>query len=315
MKDAIVTVFGAGGFIGRYAVQELFAGGEGPRVRITQRNPRAALFLRPLGALGQSQFLAADIRNRASVERAVAGASAVVNLVGVLKGDFQGLHVDGPRNVAEAAAAAGVTTLVHVSALGADPDTPSRYGRSKAYGEEAVRAAFPGATILRPSVVFGREDGFTNRFAGMLGFPVAPVVRAAVKFQPVFVADLAQAIGRAVSDPLAHAGKTYEIGGPERISMRDLLQRLAEWTGRKPRFLELPDAAGSMIARAGGWAPGAPITWDQWLMLQHDNVVSGRAPGLEAFGIDPTPLAAVAPGWLVRFRRHGRFGGVKTVES
>lgn len=315
MRDAIVTVFGGGGFVGRYAVQELLAGGEGFRVRIAQRNPKAAWYLKPLGGLGQTQFLAADIRNKASVERAVAGADAVINLVGVLKGDFHGFHVAGARNVAEAAAAAGVKSLVHVSAIGADSGSPSKYGRSKAFGEEAVRATFPDAIILRPSIVFGREDGFTNRFAGMLGLPIVPVVRAATRFQPVFVSDLAQAICRAVAEPLAHAGKTYEIGGPDRISMRDLLGRLAEWTAHKPHFVELPDAVAGAVARFGGWAPGAPITWDQWLMLQRDNVASDGMPGLEAFGIAPTPMAAVAPGWLVRYRRQGRFGGVKTAQS
>lgn len=316
MKDAVVTVFGGGGFIGRYAVQDLLAGGEGFRVRIAQRDPKAAWFLRPLGALGQTQFLAADIRRKETVARAVAGAHAVVNLVGVLAGDFEGFHVDGARNIAEAAAEAGVQTLVHVSAIGADPDSPSRYGRSKGLGEVAVRAAFPAATILRPSIVAGREDGFTNRFAQMIRwFPVVPVVRGGVKFQPVFVADLAQAIAQAVSEPGRHAGQTYEIGGPEQISMAELLRRLAAWTGRTPHFVDLPDGAAAAMARIGGWAPGAPITWDQWLMLQRDNVVAPGAVGLEAFGITPMPLATVAPDWLVQYRRHGRFGGVKTVQS
>jgi NADH dehydrogenase len=314
MKDAIVTVFGGGGFVGRYAVQELLAGGEGFRVRIAQREPRDAWFLKPLGSLGQTQFLAADVCNRPSVERAVAGAGAVLNLVGSFD-NMNAVQAEGARIVAEAAAAAGVTTLVHVSAIGADPDSPSAYGRSKGEGERAVRSAFPNATILRPSIVFGREDGFTNRFARMLKLPVVPVVRGGTRFQPVFVADLAKAIEQAICDPKTHAGQTYEIGGPEAIAMRDLLGRLAEWTGQKPHFIDMPDAVAGMMARMTGWAPGAPITWDQWLMLQQDNVASGALPGLEAFGITPTPLAAVAPGWLVQYRRQGRFGGVKTVES
>jgi uncharacterized protein YbjT (DUF2867 family) len=314
MKDAIVTVFGGGGFIGRYVVQELLAGGEGYRVRLAQRDPRRAWFLRPLGALGQTQFLAADIRKPATIERAVAGANAVVNLVGSFA-DMEAVQALGAAQVAEAAAAAGVRTLVHVSAIGADPDSPSRYGRSKGLGEKAVRKAFPAATILRPSIVFGREDAFTNRFAGMMKLPVVPVVRGRTRFQPVFVADLAKAIASAVNDPGTHAGKIYEIGGPEQIAMRDLLERLAGWTGRKPHFVDVPDAVASVMARLTGWAPGAPITWDQWLMLQQDNVVAPGAEGLDAFGITPTPLAAVAPSWLVRFRKQGRFGGVKTVES
>lgn len=312
MQDAIVTVFGGGGFVGRYVVQELF--NAGARVRIVQRNPKAAFFLR-LGRIGRIQFVAADVRNKKSVERAVAGSDAVVNLVGVLKGDFKGLHVDGARNIAEAARAAGVRTLVHVSAIGADPASDSRYGRSKGEGEAAVRAAFPDATIVRPSLVFGREDDFTNRFAQMIKWPVVPVVRGQTRFQPVFVADLAQAIAKAVAAPQTHGGKTYEIVGPEPMTMAGILQRLAEWTGRSPHFVTMPDAIAAGIARFSGWAPGAPITWDQWLMLQRDNVPAAGAEGLSAFGIAPTPMAAVAPGWLVQYRKHGRFGAVRIMES
>jgi NADH dehydrogenase len=309
MQDAIVTVFGGGGFIGRYVVQQLFDAGA--RVRVVQRNPKAAFFLR-LGRIGRVQFVAADVRNKDSVARAVAGSDAVVNLVGTF-GDMARVQADGAANVAQAAAAAGVKTLVHVSAIGADASAESRYARSKGEGEAAVRAAFPQATILRPSIVFGREDQFTNRFARMLGLPVVPVVRGGTKFQPVFVADLAQAVVQSLADPGRHAGKTYEIAGPEQIGMTELLQRLAHWTGRSPQLVPLPDAIAAMMARGTGWLPGAPITWDQWLMLQHDNVAG--APGLEAFGIRPTPLAAVAPDWLVQYRKHGRFGSVKTVEG
>ena len=309
MKDALVTVFGGGGFVGRYVVQQLFDAGA--RVRIAQRHPKAAFFLR-LGRIGRIQFLAADVRRRDSIARAVAGSDAVINLVGAF-GQMEAVQAQGAKIVAEAAAAAGVGTLVHVSAIGADPESPSRYGASKGRGEEAVRAAFPGATILRPSIVFGREDQFTNRFARMLKLPVVPVVRGGTKFQPVFVADLASAIVGAAADPQRHGGKTYEIAGPEAFGMAELLRRLAHWTGRSPHFVDLPDAAAAAMARLGGWAPGAPLTWDQWLMLQQDNVASAGAEGLEAFGIRPTPLAAVAPGWLVQYRKQGRFGGIKTV--
>ena len=228
MNDAIVTVLGGGGFIGRYVVQQLF--NAGARVRIVQRNPKAAFFLR-LGRIGRIQFLAADVRRKDTVARASAGADAVINLVGAFS-DFEAVQTEGARNVAEAAAAAGVRALVHISAIGADPDSPSRYGASKGRGEQAVRAAFPDATILRPSIVFGREDRFTNRFAQMLRFPVVPVVRGGTKFQPVFVADLAQAIAQAAADRETHGGKTYEIAGPERIAMGELLHRLAGWTDR-----------------------------------------------------------------------------------
>lgn len=310
MENAIVTVFGGGGFVGRHVVQALFEAGA--RVRIVQRDPKAAYFLRR-GRIGQIQFVAADIRDKAGVARALSGSDAVVNLVGAFA-DMEAVQAQGARHVAEAAAAAGVKTLVHVSAIGADPDSPSRYAASKGRGEAAVRAAFPDAVILRPAIVFGREDGFTNRFARMLRLPVVPVLRAGAQFQPVFVGDLADAVARAVGDPLAHGGKTYEIAGPERIAMGDLIQRIARWTGNVPHLLNVPDAVAAPLARLTGWAPGAPITWDQWQMLQHDTVASGRAPGLDALGIAATPIGAVAPAWLVQYRKQGRFGGVKTAQ-
>ena len=304
--DRLVTVFGGGGFIGRYVAQALYK--SGARVRIAQRDPKQAWFLKPLGGLGQTQFVAADIRNKDQVARAIQGSDAVVNLVGILKGNFKAFHIDGPRNIAEAAAAAGVKALVHISAIGADTDSPSDYGRSKGYGEEAVRAAFPNATILRPSIVFGREDNFINRFARMARLaPVLPVVKGDVKLQPVYVGDVAKAVCMAATDPRAHSGKTYELGGPQTLTMHDLNAFICEKTGRNRLIVDVPDAVAAALARAGGWLPGAPITWDQWLMLQRDNVVAPDAEGLKALGITPTPLAAVTDGWLTAYRRHGRF--------
>ena len=304
--DRVVTLFGGGGFVGRYVAQALYK--TGARVRIAQRNPRSAFFLKPLGALGQTQFIAADLRDARQVAEAVNGAHAVVNLVGVLKGDFQGLHVTGAENVARAAAAAGASSLVQISAIGADPESPSRYGSSKGEGEEAARAAFPGATIMRPSIVFGREDNFVNRFAGMARLlPVLPVVRGEARFQPVYAADVGRAITAAALDPVTHAGKTYELGGPEVISMRELNEWINRATGHNRAILDIPDPVGRLMARATGWLPGAPITWDQWLMLQKDSVVSDGASGLGAFGIAPTPLSAVSEGWLTSYRRQGRF--------
>lgn len=304
--DRVVTLFGGGGFLGRYVAQAIYK--TGARVRIAERNPRDAFFLKPLGALGQTQFVRADITNPRQVEAAVQGSYAVVNLVGILKGNFRAIHVDGARNVAEAAAAAGAEALVHVSALGADPDSLSAYGQSKGQGEEAVRAAFPSATILRPSVVFGREDNFINRFAAMARlFPVLPVMRGQAKFQPVYAADVGRAVAAAMLEPEIHGGKTYELGGPQVMSMRDIYEWIGTATGHKRSLIDVPDPIGSLIARSTGWLPGAPITHDQWLMLQKDNVVSEGAAGLEAFGISPTPLAAVSEGWLTSYRRHGRF--------
>lgn len=304
--DQLVTLFGGGGFLGRYVAQALYKAGA--RVRIAQPDPRKAWFLKPLGGLGQTQFVRADIKEPDQVARAVEGADAVVNLVGILKGNFLAVHVDGARHVAETAKAAGAASLVHISALGADADSPSRYGRSKGKGEEAVRTAFPAATIMRPSVVFGREDNFVNRFAGLARLlPALPVIKGDAKFQPVYAADVGRAVAAAALDPARHGGKTYELGGPQVISMRELNQWICDRTGRNRHLIDIPDAVGAALAKFTGWLPGAPIIRDQWLMLQRDNVVGARAKGFEDFGIEPTPLAAVADGWLTSYRRHGRF--------
>jgi NADH dehydrogenase len=305
-RDRVVTLFGGGGFLGRYTAQALFK--TGARVRVAQRNPRQANFLHPLAAVGQMHLVPVDIRDRDRVRAVVRGSDAVINLVGILKGDFHSVHVDGARNVAEAAAEAGASALVHVSAIGADPESESAYGRSKGEGEAAVRAAFPGATVMRPSVLFGREDNFVNRFAGLARLaPALPVVSGKTKLQPVYAADVGRAITAAALDPRRHGGKTYELGGPQVLSMRELMEWVCETTGRGRPLLDIPDPVGRLIARMTGWLPGAPITWDQWLMLRRDNVVAPGAEGLEAFGLSKTPLAAVSEGWLTSYRRHGRF--------
>jgi len=302
----LVTLFGGGGFLGRYVAQALLQ--RGARVRLVARDAKHAFFVKPQGGLGQTQFIAADITKRATVERAVQGSDAVINLVGLLAGNLQAVHVDGARNVAEAARAAGAETLVQVSAIGADTGSASLYGRTKAEGEVAVRTAFSTATIVRPSIVFGAEDAFVNRFARMIeAAPAVPILRAGTRFQPVFVADVAKAIAAAALDGRSYAGRTFELGGPEVITMGDLIRRIATMIGRTPTFLELPDSLGGLIARFG-FLPGAPITQDQWQMLQHDNVVTPGAEGLSALGVQPTPLDSVAPTWLVRYRRSGRFG-------
>jgi uncharacterized protein YbjT (DUF2867 family) len=302
--DRLVTLFGGGGFVGRYVAQALFKAGA--RVRIAEREPKRAYFLKTLCGLGQIQFVRADVADGGQVAAAVAGADAVVNLVGILKGDFHKVHVEGARNVAEAAAAAGVPALVHVSAIGADPDAASAYGRSKGEGEAAVRDAFPSATIVRPSIAFGLEDDFVNRFARMAQLlPVLPVMRGSWRLQPVYVADLGKAIALAALDPGSHAGRTYELGGPQVLTLRELNQSICREIGRNRALVEIPDPIAGLLARLTGWLPGAPITRDQWLMLQRDNVASG--PGFETFGLRPTPLAAIAEGWLTLYRRHGRF--------
>jgi NADH dehydrogenase len=311
MKNRLVCVIGGSGFLGRYVVQALLQ--EGVRIRVVARDGRDGWFLKTQGGLGQIQFASGDVRKIDSLTRAVAGADAVVNLVGILKGDFQAFHVDGARNVARAAAGAGVQALVHVSAIGADPESPSAYGRSKGEGEAAVRAEFPSATILRPSIVFGREDQFVNRFADLIRMlPVVPVIRGTVKFQPVYVGDVAKAVVAAVAGALSpahlYAGKAYDLGGPEVLSMANLNRWIAVAIGRNVPLFELPDALSHLMVKTIGSLPGAPMTKDQWLMLQSDNVVAG-ANGLQEMGIAPTPLEAVADGWLVQYRRHGRFAG------
>jgi uncharacterized protein YbjT (DUF2867 family) len=304
--DRLVTLFGGGGFLGRYVAQALF--NTGARVRIVQRNPSTAVFLKPLAALGQIQLVAGDIRDAARVRAAAEGSDAVVNLVGILKGRFHDIHVSGARNVAEAAAGAGAKALVHLSAIGADPDAASAYLASKGEGEAAARAAFPGATILRPSLVFGREDNFVNRFAGLARIsPVLPVVRGPMKIQPVYAADAGRAVAMAALDPGTRGGKTYELGGPQVLTMRELMEWVCRTTERDRPLVDLPDPIARLLARAFGWIPGAPLTWDQWLLLQKDSVVSPGAAGLEAFGIPKTPMIAVAEGWLTAYRRHGRF--------
>jgi uncharacterized protein YbjT (DUF2867 family) len=302
MQGELVTIFGGGGFLGRYVAQALLA--KGLRVRVACRNPAGAMHIKPLGNLGQVQLIAADVRKPASVARAVSDADAVVNLVGSFT-NMNAVQNLGAGNVAKAAADAGVNALVHISAIGANPDSEAEYGRSKAAGEAAVRTAFPSATILRPSIVFGREDQFINRFAGLIRMlPIVPVIGAGTRFQPVYVGDVAKAVAMALDGP---PGETFELGGPDIYSMLELNRWIAKAIGRDPAFIEVPDIAARLLAQGTGWLPGAPITMDQYKMLGSDNVVTG-SDGLASLGIVPTPLDVVADDWLDIYRRHGRFG-------
>lgn len=306
LNGKLVTLFGGGGFVGRYIAQLLLA--DGARLRVAEREPKSAYAIRALGSLGQVQFVPADITKPHTVAAACVGADIVINLVGTLDGDFEAVHVKGAENVAKAAKAAGADRLVHFSALGAALDSPSAYGRTKAEGEAAVRKAFPEATILRPSFIFGQEDKFTNRFAEYFrGLNLMPIIMGGTKMQPVYVEDVARAAHASVIDPDNAAGNTYELGGPEITSMRGLLF----WIGRASQQtvypLTIPDSISGLLAKATGWLPGAPITYDQWLMLQKDNVVSEGAKTLTNFGLTPTPLSAVADSWMVQYRPYGRF--------
>jgi NADH dehydrogenase len=302
----MVTVFGGSGFIGRYVCEFLLRAGA--RVRVATRDPRGSYFIQPLGQVGQFGFVKANITDAGEVAHAVNGVTSVVNLVGVFGRKAQAVNADGAGHVAEAARKAGAKALVHISAIGADAQSQSNYGRTKSEGEAAVRKAFKTATIVRPSLVFGPEDSLTNRFAGLAHLPFLPVIAANTKFQPVYVRDIAKAIARAALDPQRHAGKTYEIGGPEPMSMVRLHRAILELTGQTSEIVQMPDLFAATLSRLG-WLPGAPLTRDQWLMLQRDNVPSGKLPGLDAFGIEPTPLAAVGYEWLGRFHRGGKFAG------
>jgi NADH dehydrogenase len=268
------------------------------------RNAQSANHIKPLGNLGQVQLMEADIRKPASVARAVADADAVINLVGSFA-DMNAVQNIGAGIVARVAADAGVKAFVHMSAIGADAHSDAEYGQSKAGGEAAVHAAFPSAVILRPSIVFGREDQFINRFAGLIRMlPVVPVIGAATRFQPVFVGDVAKAVAAAL---VQQDGRVLELGGPEIFSMMELNQWIAKAIGRTPVFVEVPDIAAKMLAKGTGWMPGAPITEDQYKMLGSDNVVTGT-DGLAAYAIVPTPIDVIAADWLDIYRKHGRFG-------
>lgn len=304
-NEELVTVFGGDGFIGRYVCEALFKAGV--RVRVASRDPRNSYFIQPLAPVGQFGFVKADITNRDAVRAALEGATATVNLCGVFGKNMHAVHVDGARNVAEASRDFGLDALVHISAIGVSVESPSAYGQTKAEGEEAVREAFPGASIVRPSLVFGAEDDLTNRFAAMAKLPLVPVIAARRKFQPVYVRDAGKAIAVAALDPSRFGGAMYEIAGPQVLTMRELIGAIAELAGQTPDLVAVPDFAASFLSKLDR-LPGAPLTRDQWLMLQRDNLPSDAVPGLEAFGIRPTPLAAVAGEWLERFRGN-RFTG------
>ena len=303
----IATVFGGSGFIGRYVVKRLARAGHTVRVAVT--DPGGARFLQTQGKVGQIVPLAAGVTNEEAVARAVAGADLVVNLVGILferrAGDFQRLHAEGAGRVARLSAAAGVARLVHVSAIGADPASPSAYGRTKGEGEAAVRAAFPSATILRPSIVFGPEDGFFNRFAGLSRMlPFMPVIAGDTRFQPVYVGDVADAVLAAAERDDA-PGRTYELAGPRSHTFRELLRYVLEVTGRRRPLVDVPMGLARIQARLGEFLPNPPLTRDQLLMLQRDNVAAPGAPGLTDLGIQSKALEAVVPSYLTRFRSGG----------
>jgi NADH dehydrogenase len=311
MADGLVTIFGGSGFLGRYLVKRVAAVGR--PVRVAVRDPEAALFLKPMGAVGQIELVAANVRDDTSVAGAVRGATAVVSLVGILaehgKQTFAAAHADGPARIARAAKAAGAERMVLVSALGADISAKSRYARTKAAGEGLVRGAFPAATIVRPSVVFGDEDGFLNRFGAVAKMSPALFVFGGgegPRFQPVYVGDVAEALFRILQRPET-AGQTFELGGPEAFSWRALLQMALRETGRRRAIVPLAWPLVSLMAVTGSIVPlpkPLRITRDQVRLLRRDNVLSGHQRGLRDLGIAPMPIATLAPAILSRYRRN-----------
>jgi NADH dehydrogenase len=304
----VATVFGGSGFLGRYVVKRLAR--LGYTVRVAVRDTEAAIFLRPMGAVGQIVPLFAPTGEEAAVARAVEGADVVVNLTGILaearKGDFFRIHAEGAARIARLSASSVARHLVHVSAIGADAGSDSLYAQSKAKGEEAVRAVFPRAVILRPSVVFGPEDAFFNRFAAMAQVsPVIPIVAGESKFQPVYVADVADAVIAGVSRAGA-AGKLFELGGPDVMSFRALIAYMLQVIGRPRRVLDLPLGLARVQASVLERLPGKLLTNDQIKLLRCDNVVAPGAFDLALLGIVATPMDMIVPDYLVRFRPGGK---------
>jgi uncharacterized protein YbjT (DUF2867 family) len=318
-SDRLVTVFGGSGFVGRHVVRALAQ--RGYRVRVAVRRPDLAGHLQPLGNVGQIHAVQANVRDRASVERAVAGAWAVINLVGILyesgRQRFAAVHDEGARTVAEAAAAAGAQHFAHMSAIGADPDSRSAYARTKAAGEAGVKAAFPGAVIIRPSIIFGPEDEFFNRFAAMARMsPIIPMVGAKSRFQPVFVGDVAEAFMAAL-DGRAKLGQVYEVGGPEVATFRELIEKMLAVTGRRRWIVSIPLFIAKFKAIFLQLLPKPPLTVDQVRQLSRDNMVSEEAIAagrtLEGLGIEPQAMDPILPSYLYCYRKTGQFEHQRTV--
>ncbi len=308
MHGKVVTVFGGSGFIGRYVVQRLAE--LGAVIRVPTRRPERAIFLKPLGAVGQINIEPWNPKAAGEVERQIVGSDAAIGLIGILfergSGDFQRVQARLPGEIGAAAASHGLQTVVQVSAIGADPASPAEYGRTKAAGEAALKASFPRAVILRPSIVFGPEDGFFNRFARMSQLsPALPLIGGGrTRFQPVYVADVAEAVVAALTRPDA-AGRTYELGGPGIYSFKELLTYLLEVTGRRRLLLDLPFGVAAFQARLLRFLPEPPLTPDQVELLKRDNVVAEGAAGLAELGIAPTPLELIVPTYLKAYSLPG----------
>jgi uncharacterized protein YbjT (DUF2867 family) len=305
------VVFGGGGFIGRHFIRRLAK--TGAVVRVPSRHVSRVGFLRTAGVVGQIVPEIMSTFDDAELAGAIEGADLVVSLIGILsennKGAFDRIHTDLQARIAREATAAGVKRLVHVSALGASPDSKSAYARSKAAGEAAMREFFPEVTILRPSIVFGPEDQFFNRFAAIAGMsPVLPLIGGGLtRFQPVYVGDVADAIMATLSRPEAK-GQTYELGGPIVYTFKELMELLLQEIGLKRLLAPVPWGVARMQAGFAEMLPSKPLTRDQVELLKQDNVLSGTLPGLSDLGVQPTAAELILPTYLDRFRKGGRFG-------
>lgn len=308
MAQRLVTIFGGAGFVGTTLVEHLAK--SGVRIRVAVRRPNSCLHVKPLGDVGQIQIVQANLRNEDSVRAAIQGADAVINLVGILfesgAQKFKDVHTQGAETVARICAELGVKTLVHMSAIGADAESPSFYGQSKALGEQAVTAAFPAATIIRPSVIFGAKDGLFNRFAQAASLPILPVFSGDTKFQPIYVGDVVKVMIKALNDGNMQ-GETYELGGARIYSLREMMQLAAREAMRKVWFVDVPDFIAPFKVFFLGLLPNPPITLDQLRMLGQDNVVGENALGLSDLGITPVSLEAILPTYLHQYRPKGQF--------
>lgn len=314
MKNGLVTVFGGSGFLGKHVVRALVA--KGYRVRIPMRRPHTGMDLRVIGNVGQVQLMQANLRFEKSVQRAVEGSDAVINLVAVLyeagQQKFEALHVRGAETLAKAVAAEGITNFVHVSAIGADKDSQSDYARTKGEGEEIVREHVPSVDILRPSILFGNEDEFFNRFASMAQLsPALPLIGGGkTKFQPAYVADVADAIARRVE--AGASAQTYELGGPQIYSFKELMKFMLEMIGKKRLLVPVPWVGANMMGFGGEMIGALPflepfLTRDQVENLKNDNVVGKDAQGFADLGITPETIEAIVPSYLIKYRKYGQF--------